>query len=186
MGKFPNVVNAPNLLPDGVLYESYPLLAGSASSGSHSPASARMSAVVMPVPLRGGVPISGAKCVSGIASVTPTHSWAAIIRVSDRTVLAKSTNDPSVWNANSARTFPFPGNYVPISDEFVWVALLQNAATPASYRGLGSSQNLLNKFTPPAAIWPIESTLTDPASLGSPIAAGYGGINEVFYVALLA
>lgn len=78
-------------------------------------------------------------CSATTAAGTPTNQWAALVRVSDNAILAKSADKTTeAWAANTEKTFDFAGGtgaYTPSADELVRPGLLVVATTAPTLVG---------------------------------------------------
>ena len=75
--------------------------------------------------------------VATTASSGITASWGGIARVSDRVVLARSTNSTSTTAANTLKTFTFSATYTPDSDVAI-VGFIMYQATVPSFAGFNA------------------------------------------------
>lgn len=101
-----------------------------------------------------------------VAAISPTNQWFSIIRVSDRSVLAKTVDDTTTaWGASTNKSLALSAPFTPTADELVYIGLVVAAGTVPTLMG----------WTIPASVTAIApvtcgnstSGLTDPASLGA-------------------
>jgi hypothetical protein len=132
-----------------------------------------------PIALRGGEPVTSISFVTGATgATTPTNQWFALIRASDRAVLAKTVDDTTAaWAGGTVKTLAIAGGpYTPSVDEEVYVCALVVAATPPQL--LGANGNAVTNTIAPVRNGSSTTGLTDPASLGA-TAAAIGSVSAV-------
>ena len=136
------------------------------------------------VPLRAGTVITSARVSSGTqAAVTPTAQWCALVKVSDRSVLGKTTDLTSTaWAANANQTFTWAAPITVPETALYYLGLVVVAGTTPSLRGFASGSVVVNLA--PVLAGQSTTGLTDPASLGATAAALTTSAN-LFYATLL-
>lgn len=131
--------------------------------------------------IRAGESISQVQIPSGsTAGATLTHSWAGLVRVSDRQLMAVSTDNVTAsWAVSTLRTYSWTA-YTPDRDELFWLALMVSGTTVPSMNGQA-------QFTAATAIPPApasratggnsNTTQTTPLAVGTivtaPTASGF-------------
>lgn len=130
--------------------------------------------------LQAGQPLSSVTFSSaGGAMAGGTHCWAALVRRSDLSVLAKSSNDTTAfpWATNTPKTFSFTagtGAYTPGAEEAVYFGVVIVATTMPSLAGstqLAGVAGLDRGSAGKPLAGDSTSALTDPTSLGATAAA---------------
>jgi hypothetical protein len=126
---------------------SVPILAG----GVLLPASAQRPRKLTRIGFKSGTTAAG----------TPTAQWFAIVRRSDRRILARTVDDgATAWPADTVKELLLQGNgYTPPADIAVFLARCVTATTPPSMRG----QTLLSATSAQMAAITADVLTTPPA-----------------------
>lgn len=158
--------------PTGVLIENISRYNGLANGAVLVSGTLRLTA---PVILKAGQAYTTMTFDSATtAAGTPTNQWAALVRVSDLSVRAKSADKTTeAWAASTAKSFDLAGGsgaYTPAADELTYPALLVAATTVPTMLGW-SVTNAPVSNRAPAMGGNSTTGLTNPASLGATAAA---------------
>lgn len=164
----------------GAKYESMPRMMASAAQGAPSSGQLQIRALMM---LRAGDPVSSVTFWAGAtAGASLTNSWAGLVRVSDRQLMAVSANNTAAaWNANTSRTFSWTA-FTPPKDELYWVVKLIAGTTLPNSAGISAAVTAISGAAPVLG-GSSNSGLTTPLAVGTIITAPTAN-NQVEYCSL--
>jgi hypothetical protein len=165
-------------LPTGAIDETMPRqFATSATQALTSGTMRMMGGIVIPA----GQTVTSITVLFGsTAAATSTHCWAALVRQSDLSVLAKTVDDttaaPTV--ASTPKTMNLSATYTPGAETAAYIGLVVTATTMPTLTG--SAPTSATMFLAPALSGNSTTALTDPTSLGA-TAATLTALGSVFY-----
>jgi hypothetical protein len=121
-----------------------------------------------------GMKLSSLTFFSGTTALaTGTNQWFCLVRHSDATVVAVTSDDTSTaWAANTAKTLTFASAWTPDDDTPVWAGVMVAATTPPSMLGLDhNAVNAVIKDITPKLGATANTGLTTPLAVGTVLGA---------------
>lgn len=129
--------------------------------------------------LRGNETVSAIRLICSVAgSGAPTNSWAGLVRLPDRTVIARSATSTTNPTANTIVTFTFSAPYTPVTDEVVAGFVMYQVTTPPAFYGINQVNTVF--LSVPVINGTANTGATTPIALGTVMSA-FTVDTEVFY-----
>jgi hypothetical protein len=102
----------------------------------------------------------------GTAATTPANQWFTLIRVSDKSILAKTVDDTTTaWGTNAVKTLALSSTYTATEDTLAYIGACVVAAATPTMTGMTGLSTPLGLTPPTSGLGP--ASLTDPASFAS-------------------
>lgn len=169
----------PSWGPTGTLAETAPR---SSISGTFTQTSGTMY-LYGGILLFAGIKYTAVNVYFTTAGATVTHTWAGLVRQSDRALLAVSPDTTAAPTLNTVRTFTFNTAYTPTVDTVAWIGLTLVAGTVPTVAATVAAPNAALLGLAPILAGSSTVTLTTPQALAT-VETAPTAITQVAYAYL--